>query len=268
MNDAILIDVGQGQCRLSLMQRSRGERPRFAHNFEFDNSQFGGVGDVLEHYRKLLGMEKLPPMLGVSFGGPVRGRTTFSNGTWTLSLTDLKRQFGFDKAFVINDVAALAAALPWLGAKDLSRFGEREGQIAPVIADGRYAVIYANRGLCAAALTHTRHGYEVVDTEAGHTAFAPSTPLEVEILRHLRKTYGRVSNERLICEPGLVNIHRAVCEIHDLPHSEMTPLEILLYARTNTDAACTKTLDVFFSALGAFAGDVALSLCAEGGVYF
>ncbi len=268
MNDAVLIDVGVNECRLSLMQKSRGERPRFAHNFEFDNSQFGGVADVLEHYRNLLGLEKLPPMLGVSFGGPVRGRTNFFNGTWTLSVADLKRQFGFAQAFVINDVAALAAALPWLGNKDLSRICEREGQAEPGIGDGRYAVIYANHGLCAAALTHTRNGYEVIDTEAGHTAFAPSTPLEVEILRHLRKTYGRVSNERLICDPGLVNIHRAVCEIHDLPCSDMTPLEILLYARTNTDAACTKTLDVFFSALGAFAGDAALSLCSEGGVYF
>ena len=250
------------------MQRSRGERPRFAHNFEFDNDQFGGVGEVLEHYRLLLGLQKLPHLLGVSFGGPVRGRTSFFNGTWTLSLSDLKRQFGFEQTFVINDVAALAAALPWLGAKDLSRICERDGQIAPAIGDGRYAVIYANHGLCAAALTHTRGGYEVIDTEAGHTAFAPSTPLEVEILRNLRKTHGRVSNERLICDPGLVNIHRAVCEIHDLPLSDMTPLEILLYARTNTDAACTKTLEVFFSALGAFAGDVALSLCAEGGIYF
>jgi|GEM_PF-2135580 len=268
MNDAVLIDVGQAQCRLSLMQRSRGERPRFAHNFEFDNGQFGGVGDVLEHYRSLLGLEKLPPMLGVSFGGPVRGRTNFFNGTWTLSLSDLKRRFSFNQTFVINDVAALAAALPWLGTKDLSRVAEREGQVTPEIKDGRYAVIYANHGLCAAALTHTRGGYEVIDTEAGHTAFAPSTPLESEILKVLRKSYGRVSNERLICDPGLVNIHRAVCQIHDLPYSEMTPLEILLYARTNTDAACTKTLDVFFSALGAFAGDAALSLCSEGGVYF
>ena len=268
MNDAVLIDVGQDQCRLSLMQRGRAERPRFAHNFEFDNRQFGGVADVLEHYRQLLGLAKLPAMLGVSFGGPVRGRTSFFNGTWTLSLSDLKRQFGFDRTFVINDVAALAAALPWLGTKDLSRVCEREGQVAPVIGDGRYAVIYANHGLCAAALTHTRNGYEVIDTEAGHTAFAPSTPMEVEILKQLRKTYARVSNERLICDPGLVNIHRAVCQIHDLPHSDMTPLEILLYARTNTDAACTKTLEVFFSALGAFAGDVALSLCAEGGIYF
>jgi hypothetical protein len=47
MNDAVLIDVGVNECRLSLMQKSRGERPRFAHNFEFDNSQFGGVADVL-----------------------------------------------------------------------------------------------------------------------------------------------------------------------------------------------------------------------------
>src|SRR5699024_8878385 len=113
MNDAVLVDLGVNECRLSLMQRSRGERPRFAHNFEFDNSQFGGVGDVLEHYRTLLGLEKLPALLGVSFGGPVRGRTNFSNGTWTLSIDDLKRQFGFSQAFVINDVAALAAALPW-----------------------------------------------------------------------------------------------------------------------------------------------------------
>ncbi len=268
MNDAVLIDVGQSKCRLSLMQRSSSERPRFAHNFEFDNTQFRGVAEVLEHYRALVGLERLPATLGCSFGGPVRGHTSFFNGTWTLSLADLKRQFSFDQAFVINDVAALAAALPWLGAKDLSRICERESQIAPAIGDGRYAVIYANHGLCAAALTHTANGYEVIDTEVGHTAFAPSTPLEVEILKNLRKVYGRVSNERLICEPGLVNIHRAICEIHDLPYSEMTPLEILLYARTNTDAACIKTLDVFFSALGAFAGDVALSLCAEGGVYF
>jgi glucokinase len=268
MNDAVLVDVGLEQCRISLMQRNRGERPRFAHNFEFANDRFGGVADVLQHYRAMLGLDKLPPMLGVSFGGPVRGRSSFCNGAWTLSLADLKRQFGFAQAFVINDVAALAAALPWLGAKDLSRIAERDGQIRPVIGDGRYAVIYANHGLCAAALTHARSGYEVIDTEIGHTAFAPSTPLESEILKVLGKTYGRVSNERLICDPGLVNIHRAVCQIHGLAYGEMTPLEVLLYARTNTDAACTKTLEVFFSALGAFAGDVALSLCAEGGVYF
>ncbi len=250
------------------MQRSRGERPRFAHNFAFDNGQFGGVADVLEHYRGLLGLEKLPPLLGVAFGGPVRGRTSFCNGVWTLSLADLKRQFGFADAFVINDVAALAAALPWLGAKDLLRVTGRDGQIHPQVRDGRYAVIYANHGLCASALTHTGSGYEVIDTEIGHTAFAPSTPLETEILKNLRKTFGRVSSERLISDPGLVNIHRAICEIHDLPLTDMTPLEILLYARTNTDAACSKTLEVFFSALGAFAGDVALSLCAEGGIYF
>jgi glucokinase len=268
MNDAVLIDVGVFQCRVSLMQRCRGERPRFAHNYEFDNDKFGGVADVLAHYRDLLNLQKLPAMLGVSFGGPVRGQTSFFNGTWTLSLSDLKRQFGFAHTFVINDVAALAAALPWLGAKDLSRICEREGQTDVGIREGRYAVIYANHGLCAAALTHTRNGFEVIDTEIGHTAFAPSTPLETDILNNLRKTYGRVSNERLICDPGLVNIHRAVCQIHDLAYTEMTPLEILLYARTNADAACIKTLDVFFSALGAFAGDVALSLCSEGGVYF
>lgn len=265
-NDAVLIDVGISTCRVSLMQRSGGERPRFAHNFEFLTEKFDGVAAVLNHYRALIGLDKLPPAIGVAVGGPVRGRTTYSNGVWTLSEGELSKQFGFEQSFVVNDVAALAAALPWMGSKDLIQIAPGPGQ-AHGIDKGRYAVIYANHGLCAAALTYTKHGYEVIDTEIGHTAFAPSTPLEAEILKYLTKVFGRVSNEKLISSPGLVNIHRAICEIQNLPYTIMSPLEVLLYARTNADPACRQALDVMIGALGAFAGDVSLSLCSEGGVY-
>ena len=73
-NDAVLIDVGLTACRVSLMQRSGGERPRFAHNFEFATEGFDGVAAVLSHYRDLVGLDELPPAIGVAFGGPVRGR--------------------------------------------------------------------------------------------------------------------------------------------------------------------------------------------------
>ena len=266
-NDAVLIDVGMNVCRVSLMQRSGEERPRFAHNFEFATEKFDGIVAVLEHYRDMIGLKQMPPAVGVAFGGPVRGRTSFYNGIWTLSEGDLKKNFGFEQSFIVNDVAALAAALPWMGSKDMQQIAPSASQLQHGIGEGRYAVIYTNHGLCAAALTFTKHGYEVIDTEIGHTAFAPSTPLEAEILKYLSRIFGRVSNERMISNPGLVNIHRGICEVQNLPYTVMSPLEILLYARTNADPACRQALDVMLGALGAFAGDVALSLCSEGGVY-
>ncbi len=268
LNDAILIDAGMDACRISIMQRSRDERPRYAHNYEIANAGFSGIAGVLEHYRDRIGFSTLPSMIAIAFSGPVRGRRdSFSNGVWTFSETDLKKQFGFSHVLVVNDVAALASSLPWLGAPDLSPVCGKATSEHHRIGEGRYGMIYTNHGLGVGALTHTRSGYEVIDTEGGHAAFAPVTPLHNEILRVLGGSFGRVSYERIISTPGVVNLHRAVCEINGWPHAAMTPLEVLLYGRTNADPACRETLDVFFDVLGAFAGDVALNLCAEGGVY-
>jgi glucokinase len=268
MNDAVLIDAGMEDCRVSIMQRSGDERPRYAHNFEISNAQFDGVAGVLEHYRVLAGLDRLPPMIAVAFSGPVRGRRdTFSNGVWTFSEADLKKQFGFEQVLVVNDVAAAASALPWLGAKDLTPICGRAASETHRIGEGRYGLIYTNHGLGVGALTYTNNGYEIIDTEGGHAAFAPVTPLHTEILRSLSKVFGRVSYERIVSNPGLVNLHRAICDINRWPHAAMTSLEILLYGRTNADPACRETLNAFFDILGAFAGDVALNVCTESGVY-
>ena len=50
-------------------------------------------------------------------------------------------------------------------------------------------------------------------SEGGHVCFAPGDPVEDEVLRILRRRYDRVSIERLICGPGLLNLHKALAEI-------------------------------------------------------
>ncbi len=267
-NDAVLIDAGIDDCRVTIMQRSRDGRPHYAHNFEISNAGFDGIAGVLDHFRTVIGETRLPPVVAIAFGGPVRGRrNTFSNGLWTFSEQDLKARFGFETVVLVNDVAALAAALPWLGRRDLAPICGDGAAQAHNIGTGRYAMVYANLGLGVGALTHTEHGYKVIDTEGGHAAFAPVTPLHSRILSCLQKDFGRVSCERLISHAGLANLHRAICEINDWPHSTMTPLEIVLYGRTNADPACRETLAIYYDVLGAFCGDVALNLCTEGGVY-
>ena len=267
-NDAVLIDIGLDECRVSMLQWGANGQPRFAHNFELANSQFKGLYEVLEHYRVLIGADKFPEQLGVAFGGSVRGNPTeYSNQRWTFSKAELKAQFGFEHISIVNDVAALAAALPWLGARDLSPICPRTNSEKSKIGEGRYAVIFVEQGLGVAALTHTRHGHEIVDTEAGHATAGPATAIDQEIFAHIVKAAGRVSWEQLLSNSGLVNIHSAICKTGNLPSTDISPLEIVLYGRTGTDLVCRQTLDFFFRALGAFAGDVALNYGAEGGIY-
>ncbi len=250
------------------MQRGRNGRPHYAHNVEISNTGFDGITGVLDHFRTLIGEKRLPPVVAIAFGGPVRGRrNTFSNGLWTFNEDDLKAQFGFETVVLVNDVAALASALPWLGRRDLAPICGDGAAQAHNIGAGRYAMVYANQGLGVGALTHTEHGYQVIDTEGGHAAFAPVTSLHTRILARLQKDFGRVSCERLISHAGLANLHRAICELNDWAHSTMTPLEIVLYGRTNADPACREALAIYYDVLGAFCGDVALNLCTEGGVY-
>jgi glucokinase len=266
VQDAILIDIGLEHCRVSLVQRGRDGKPCYAHNSEFAVADFADLPAMLERYRLATGLVTLPAVAGIAFGGPVRGQQgIYSNTVWTFSEAELAERFGFAQIVPVNDVAALAASLPWLGPKDLSPVGG--GVATSHVGAGRYAVIFAGQGLGVAALTHSHDVYDLIDTEAGHATFAPASAYDVKVLERLARMFGRVSFERVLSTPGLVNIYRAICEIEGLPVAPMTPLEILLYARTNADPACRRALDFFYAALGTFAGDVALNLCAEGGIY-
>ena len=46
-----------------------------------------------------------------------------------------------------------------------------------------------------------------------HAGFAAHSPEDIAILDYLNHKYGRVSNERLICGQGLVNLYDAICHM-------------------------------------------------------
>src|SRR5690606_25264818 len=114
-------------------------------------------------------------------------------------------------ALLVNDFAAQAMSIPLLGASDVAVIGS----VAPRLADDApgnrsYAVIGPGTGLGVGALL-LRDGRAIaLETEGGHAGFAPASPVEAGILEHLSRDFGRVSNERLLSGPGLVNIHRAL----------------------------------------------------------
>jgi glucokinase len=89
---------------------------------------------------------------------------------------------------------------------------------------------------------------------------------EGAIIDILRRQYAHVSAERVLSGPGLVNLYDALCELAGKPAAPLTPDRITdLYP--GCDPQTRETVMMFCGMLGTFAGSVALTFGARGGVY-
>ncbi|MNY01980.1 Glucokinase [compost metagenome] len=171
---------------------------------------------------------------------------------------------GLNPVRLINDFEALAWGAPIVPEDQLASLGgPAEG-----LHDAAIAVLGPGTGFGVSALARDSHGREIaLPSEGGHACFAPGDVVEDEILRILRRRYDRVSIERLICGPGLLNMHRALAEIDGRETHIDDPAQITQEALEDMNSPCGATLARFCAILGAVAGDVALTMGARGGVY-
>jgi glucokinase len=110
-------------------------------------------------------------------------------------------------------------------------------------------------------------GYRALPSEGGHGDLATTDPLEHEVYQHLAAALGFVSWESVLSGPGLLNLYRAVCLVWGTVPRLRAPEAITLAAVDAADPVCHQTLEIFCSLLGAAAGNLAVTVCAEGGVY-
>jgi glucokinase len=196
--------------------------------------------------------------------GPVTdGEIDLTNSPWRVSEAELQI-LGLNPVCLINDFEALAWGAPVVPADQLAALG------GPASGDphAAIAVLGPGTGFGVSALARDHQGLEIaMPTEGGHACFAPGDPIEDEILRILRRRYERVSIERLICGPGLLNMHRALAEIDGRETHVDDPAQITTEALENPNSHCGATLARFCAILGAVAGDIALTTGARGGVY-
>lgn len=262
---ALLAFVGPEACRFAIMEATGG-RPRLSQYREIPVRPDQTLIAVMGEYARGLGLA-LPPHLGLAVSAPVNDeRITVTQSGWSFTREELREVFGFQTLSVINDAAAAALSLQWLESGDTLAVGAAEAP-GGGLAEGRYAVVSADFGLGVSAVEVGPDGCRVIDTEAGHLAFAPENSEEIELLRRLGDVFGRVSYERLISWPGLANVHEALSQMRGAPCEPLSPLEIALYARTGADPLCREALDRFLEILGDFAGAAALAMGANQGVF-
>jgi glucokinase len=114
-------------------------------------------------------------------------------------------------------------------------------------------------GLGVAALLLGPAGPQVIETEGGHTDFAPLDVLEDRILAELRRSFRRVSVERILSGRGLMNLYEALASIEDRPAEIHDEKALWAAAMDGTDSLAAAALDRFCLTLGAVAGDLALA---------
>lgn len=263
MSERVLLvgDVGGTNARFAIARMSGG-LPVLEHHESFPAERhptfLEGVAAFID------GCEVKPTGGVIAVAGPVEdGAIDLTNSPWAVSETELAT-LGLNPVRLINDFEALAWGASVVPADSLEHMG------GPTVGDphATLAVLGPGTGFGVSALVRDARGAEMaMPSEGGHACFPPGDPVEDEILRILRRRYDRVSIERLICGPGLLNMHRALAEIEGRETHIEDPAEITQTALDDPNSPCGATLARFCAILGAVAGDIALTTGARGGVY-
>jgi glucokinase len=213
------------------------------------------------------------PIEAACFGvaGPVvDGRCITTNLPWQLDEAELAAAIPAGRVRLLNDLEATGygvLALPPSSLATLQAGGSRRGNMV---------LIAAGTGLGEALLIWDGARHAVIASEGGHADFAPRTDVEVELLRFVRKEFGRVSYERVLSGLGLFNIYRFLREqgglsepawLRERIEREDPSAVISEVGLAGGHPLCVQALDLFASVYGAEAGNLALKALAVGGVF-
>ena len=228
----------------------------------FLNRDFDGILGVLEHYVARHHDRGRPSRAALGVAGPVTGDSVaMTNLAWRFSQAELADALGLSRLVVVNDFAAVAWALPSLAEDALWRVGG-----GGAVASEPRVVLGPGSGLGVALLAPTGDGWTVIAGEGGNVSVATTTPAEAAVVDALRDANGYCAVETLVSGPGLARIDAVLRSVTGRETPEMTPAEVSAAADAGDEIAM-RARALFFGVLGSFAGDLALTAGARGGVY-
>jgi glucokinase len=270
-------DVGGTKTNLGLFERE-GEGLRLVRSDKFHSPDFPGLSAVIHTF---LGSDR-PSIEAACFGipGPVNGnRASTPNLAWVVDGALVAADLQVNPVVLINDLVATAEGIPLLEVGELATLQEGSGEAA-----GNRVLLAAGTGLGMALLPRVGERWVPVPSEGGHADYPPRTEDEIDLLRHLRERFGRVSAERVLSGPGLFNVYGFLRDVRGMAETPQVrealgrgeePAKVIGEAALAAGpggspggcALCSRALDLFVAAYGALAGNLALLGTATGGVY-
>ena len=206
----------------------------------------------------------LPRAAAIAVACPTGGDTLkLTNNPWVIRPGELGRQLGLDRLTLCNDFTAVGHAVAGV---DPAALRHLCGPDRDLPATGVVSIVGPGTGLGVAQLIRGHGSYRVVATEGGHADFAPLDAIEDQLLARLRARFRRVSVERVVAGPGLADLYATLAAIEGRAIRDIDGPALWSAALAGDDPLAAAALDRFCLALGAVAGDIALTHGGFGGV--
>ena len=266
-------DVGGTKTNLGLFE-GRGERLRMLRSARFHSADFPGLSELVHAFLKDIG-GTVDGLEAACFGipGPViDNRASTPNLAWVIDGRQVAADLHVRHVALINDLVATAEGIPLLAADEVAvlQGGSPEPQ-------GNRVLIAAGTGLGMSLLPRVGDRWVPIPSEGGHADYPPRTEDEIDLLRYLRERYGRVSSERVVSGPGLFHLYNFLRDVRKMSEAPAVrealargedPAKVIGEAAiARSCELCIRALEMFVSAYGALAGNLALLGTATGGVY-
>ncbi len=281
-------DIGGTSTRLRLAPIEDWRSNQWEHTYA--SQDFSDLAPVVQKFLADLSVSGEVVAACFAVAGPVvAGVAKLQNLAWQLETDRLIKSLNIPNLKLINDFAAVGYGLAHLRPDELHVL-----QTGEVVSDAPQAVIGAGTGLGQGYLIPACGKYEVLASEGGHSDFAARTPVEFELVEYLmeRDDLDHVSYDRLVSGRGIVNMYRFLRDrpsvaspLADLPEiaaavqqweqttmfdrAHLTDPAVLIAkaAQAGTSALARATMQMFVSAYGAEAGNLALKFLPRGGLY-
>ncbi|CAN0619158.1 putative Glucokinase / HTH-type transcriptional regulator [Burkholderia multivorans] len=254
----LLADVGGTNARFAL-ETGPGEITQIR---VYPAADYPTLADAIRKYLKDVKISRVDHA-AIAIANPVDGdEVSMTNHNWRFSIEATRRALGFDTLLVVNDFTALAMALPSLADTQRVQIGggtRRQNSVIGLLGPGT--------GLGVSGLIPADDRWIALGSEGGHASFAPQDAREDLVLQYARTQFPHVSFERICSGPGIALIYRALAarDGKRVPAGADAP-HVVAQAQAG-DALALETVECFCGILGSFAGSIALTLGALGGVY-
>tara|TARA_Y100001970_G_scaffold275647_1_gene377187 strand:- start:1035 stop:2081 length:1047 start_codon:yes stop_codon:yes gene_type:complete len=276
-------DLGGTKIILAIYESKKSNEPIYKKRFI--SKEWDSFNNILINFFEDIPSNINPPKVGcIAVAGPVlNGKVNLTNLNWSFSEQSIKKRFLLKEFSLINDFACVIYGIPFLhhNQYEVIHKGKQTKNLEKI---SLHAVIGAGTGLGISKGLISKTKIYPFPSEGGHTDFSPKTNNEWDLLNWLKKDLNleRISKERIISGPGLSNIARwklekKDCQNHPLKvllshySSEQEiarkfPAEVSKWAE-NGDQAMKEVIELWLSAYGSIAGDLAIHELSYGGIW-
>ena len=254
----LVADIGGTNARFALIDANR--QP-YAEQI-LPCAAFPDLTAAAQAYLAAVG-EPRPTQAAIAVATPISGDwIQFTNSNWSFSTEAVGRALDLERLLILNDFTALALALPLLNPDERRAVGG-----GTAVEEAPIGLLGPGTGLGVSGLVWSGERWIPLQSEGGHVTFSPVDQREWAVAQIMQRRFGHASPERLLSGPGLVNLYTALAEMEGWPAEALDPAAITDRALTGSCSHCRDVLEIFCGALGTAAGNLAITLGAQGGVY-